>query len=217
MSLLPVEEAIGRILAGVSPLPAETVDICEAYGRFLAEDLAAGRSQPPFPASAMDGYAVRAEDAGEGARLKVIGTSAAGHGFAGSDFCRRDGAHFYRRAGSGRRRLDPHSGERREGRCDDCRSAAGSRSGAACPLHRAGFPRRRGSGQGGTPARAARVVTRRGDGIRRGAGPPAAPRCNHCDGRRTRAAGDRARAGPDHFLECGRDCRAGALRRRPTL
>ena len=83
MSLLPVEEAIGRILAGVSPLPAEIVDIREAYGRFLAEDLAAKRSQPPFPASAMDGYAVRAGDAAEGARLKVIGTSAAGHGFGG--------------------------------------------------------------------------------------------------------------------------------------
>jgi len=83
MSLLPVEEAIGRILAGVSPLPAETVGISEAYGRFLAEDLAAWRSQPPFPASAMDGYAVRSEDAREGARLKVIGTAAAGHGFAG--------------------------------------------------------------------------------------------------------------------------------------
>lgn len=83
MSLLSVEEAIGRILADVSPLPAETVDIREAYGRFLAEDLAARRSQPPFPASAMDGYAVRAEDAREGARLKVIGTAAAGHGFAG--------------------------------------------------------------------------------------------------------------------------------------
>ncbi len=83
MSLLHVEDAIARILAGVSPLPAETIDIREAYGRFLAEDLAAKRSQPPFPASAMDGYAVRAEDVREGARLKVIGTAAAGHGFAG--------------------------------------------------------------------------------------------------------------------------------------
>jgi molybdopterin molybdotransferase len=83
MSLLRVEEAIARILAGVTPLPAETVDIQEAYGRFLAEDLTAVRSQPPFPASAMDGYAVRAEDTHEGACLKVIGIAAAGHGFAG--------------------------------------------------------------------------------------------------------------------------------------
>ncbi|KAB2857198.1 MAG: molybdopterin molybdenumtransferase MoeA, partial [Bauldia sp.] len=83
MSLLPVDEAVARILAGVVPLPAERVGLGEAYGRTLAEPLAAKRDQPPFDASAMDGYALRAVDGGAGARLKVIGTSAAGHGFAG--------------------------------------------------------------------------------------------------------------------------------------
>jgi molybdopterin molybdotransferase len=82
--LLPVDEAIARIVAGAAPLPAETVALGDALGRTLAEPLAATRTQPPFPASAMDGYAVRAADtATVPARLKVIGTSAAGHGFTG--------------------------------------------------------------------------------------------------------------------------------------
>ncbi|TXN50362.1 molybdopterin molybdotransferase MoeA, partial [Methylobacterium sp. WL18] len=52
--------------------------------RTLAADVAASRTQPPFPASAMDGYAVRFADASVvGASLRLIGTSAAGHGFPG--------------------------------------------------------------------------------------------------------------------------------------
>ncbi|MCB1487016.1 MAG: molybdopterin molybdotransferase MoeA [Bauldia sp.] len=84
MSLLPVEDAIARIVGDVEvPLSSESVALTEAAGRTLAEDLAAKRSQPPFPASAMDGYAVRAGDVERGLFLKVIGTSAAGHRFAG--------------------------------------------------------------------------------------------------------------------------------------
>jgi len=47
----------------------------------LAEDVAAVRDQPPFPASAMDGWAVRAADTPGG--LKIVGESAAGHGYTG--------------------------------------------------------------------------------------------------------------------------------------
>ncbi|MGC5352337.1 molybdopterin molybdotransferase MoeA, partial [Klebsiella pneumoniae] len=66
------------------PTGAETVTLAEAAGRTLAADVAAARTQPPFPASAMDGYAVRSADAGRvDAVLRVIGTSAAGHGFTG--------------------------------------------------------------------------------------------------------------------------------------
>lgn len=83
MSLLPVDEAIERIVSGVAPLASESVPIEDAFGRTLASPLAAKRDQPPFPASAMDGYAVRAADAHVGARLRVIGASAAGHRFAG--------------------------------------------------------------------------------------------------------------------------------------
>ena len=80
MSLLPVEEALRRILEGTAPLPAEDVPLTEAAGRVLAEDLTAQRDQPPFDASSMDGYAVRAEDVAEApVTLKVIGEAPAGH------------------------------------------------------------------------------------------------------------------------------------------
>jgi molybdopterin molybdotransferase len=86
MALLPVEEALARVLAGVArPVEAETVDIGGCAGRTLAEAVAALRTQPPFAASAMDGYAVRAADAPQvPARLRVIGRSVAGAGFVGS-------------------------------------------------------------------------------------------------------------------------------------
>lgn len=83
--LIPVAEALGRVLASIpAPVEAETVPLARAAGRTLAADVAASRTQPPFPASAMDGYAVRFADASVvGASLRLIGTSAAGHGFPG--------------------------------------------------------------------------------------------------------------------------------------
>ncbi len=84
MALVAVEEALARLLADVRPRPAETVPLAEAAGRVLAVPLKALRTQPPFPSSAMDGYAVRAADIAAVPRtLKVIGTAAAGRGFAG--------------------------------------------------------------------------------------------------------------------------------------
>jgi len=83
MSLLPVDEAVRRLLDGVQPTAPQTVALAEAAGRVLAANLKSLRTQPPFPASAMDGYAVRAADATAGARLKVIGISRAGERFAG--------------------------------------------------------------------------------------------------------------------------------------
>ncbi|PXW64231.1 gephyrin-like molybdotransferase Glp [Methylobacterium sp. B4] len=84
--LLSVADALARILAAIpGPVEAETVAVQSAAGRTLAADLAATRTQPPFPASAMDGYAVRAADiAPVPASLRLIGTSAAGHGFSGT-------------------------------------------------------------------------------------------------------------------------------------
>ena len=86
MNLLPVAEALSRLLSRATPIAAsETLPLAEAEGRVLAVDLKSGITQPPFDASAMDGYALRRDDAPEpGAVLKVIGTSAAGHGFEGS-------------------------------------------------------------------------------------------------------------------------------------
>jgi molybdopterin molybdotransferase len=84
MALMAVAEAKARIVAGVEPLPGESVSIYEASGRVLAEALRANLTQPPFDASAMDGYAVRAADVAQlPISLKVVGASAAGHGFDG--------------------------------------------------------------------------------------------------------------------------------------
>lgn len=83
MSLISVAEAIERLLSGVAPLGPETVPIAAGHGRVLAETLAARLTQPPFAASAMDGYAVRAADATAGARLVVVGMSRAGERFHG--------------------------------------------------------------------------------------------------------------------------------------
>ena len=84
MALLSVAEARARVLADVATLPAEEVTLSAATGRTLARDLAARRTQPPFRASAMDGYAVRAEDTeATKATLEVIGEAPAGRAFSG--------------------------------------------------------------------------------------------------------------------------------------
>jgi molybdopterin molybdotransferase len=85
MALIPVEDALARLLDGVGPCPAEDVALSEADGRVLAADVAARRRQPPFDASAMDGYAVRAADiATVPAQLETIGESQAGQRFEGT-------------------------------------------------------------------------------------------------------------------------------------
>ncbi|MHC2334397.1 molybdopterin molybdotransferase MoeA [Bradyrhizobium sp. USDA 4454] len=82
MALMPVADALSAVLAGAEPLPEEMVALDAAYHRTLARDLAARRTQPPQPMSAMDGYAVCAADAADlKARLKVIGEVAAGRPF----------------------------------------------------------------------------------------------------------------------------------------
>ncbi|MDW6022831.1 molybdopterin molybdotransferase MoeA [Mesorhizobium sp. BAC0120] len=83
MGLLSVEEALGKLLFGAAPSGVETVSISECADRVLAEPLKALRTHPPFPASAMDGYAVHAADLSPGAKLAVIGTAPAGAPFEG--------------------------------------------------------------------------------------------------------------------------------------
>ena len=83
--MIPVAEALERLLGGVEPLESETVELHSAGNRVLSAPILAGRTHPPFDASAMDGYAVRAVDVDRvPARLVVIGESAAGRRFAGS-------------------------------------------------------------------------------------------------------------------------------------
>jgi molybdopterin molybdotransferase len=65
-------------------LPPEQVSVADAVGRVLAEDVAARRTQPPFPVSAMDGYAVRANDvASVPTTLRIVAEIPAGAGFGG--------------------------------------------------------------------------------------------------------------------------------------
>jgi molybdopterin molybdotransferase len=84
MALIPVAEALQRVLADAKPLRTEVVSLDEAFGRLLTEDVIALRTQPPAAVSAMDGYAVRASDVAQApVVLKVIGQVAAGHPFTG--------------------------------------------------------------------------------------------------------------------------------------
>lgn len=79
--MLSVDEAQRALLAHARPLPAETVTLADAAGRFTATDIAAKLTQPPFDASSMDGYAIRWADLP--GPWRVIGESAAGRRFAG--------------------------------------------------------------------------------------------------------------------------------------
>lgn len=81
--MISVEEALARCLALVAPLPSETVPLRRADGRWMAVPAVATRDQPPFAASAMDGYAVMAGVKPED-RFSVIGEAGAGHAFAGT-------------------------------------------------------------------------------------------------------------------------------------
>lgn len=76
--MLSIDEALERILGSVTALPAERVGVGDAVGRVLAETIVARRDLPPEDNSAVDGYAVRADDVAGPARLKVVGTIAAG-------------------------------------------------------------------------------------------------------------------------------------------
>jgi len=72
------EEALGRILETVQPLPARKLSISKSLGCFAAEDYFARLPLPAFDNSAMDGYAVVASSCRKGQRLRVIGEQPAG-------------------------------------------------------------------------------------------------------------------------------------------
>lgn len=74
--LISVAHARELVLQAIAPLPSEQVRIDDALHRVLAADLRAGGDVPPFPCSAMDGYAVLAGDAGR--VLEIVGESRAG-------------------------------------------------------------------------------------------------------------------------------------------
>ena len=83
--MISVAEALQRILDGVHQMPTETISLSAGHGRVLARDVVARVTQPPTDVSAMDGYAVRADDVARvPAILTQIGESAAGSAFEGS-------------------------------------------------------------------------------------------------------------------------------------
>jgi molybdopterin molybdotransferase len=80
--MMSVAEARATMLSVIKQAPVESVALDQALGRVLAVPVLATRDQPPFHASAMDGYAIRAADAP--GTLTVVGESAAGRGFSGA-------------------------------------------------------------------------------------------------------------------------------------
>ncbi len=77
--MLTVSEALARCLTAVTPMPWERISLDGAHGRVLAEDIASPLDIPPWDNSAMDGFAVRAEDTvGVPVRLEVLETVGAG-------------------------------------------------------------------------------------------------------------------------------------------
>ncbi len=81
--MISVEEALEKVLALGTPLGGEDVPLRQSCGRVLIAPASAGLDQPPFDASAMDGYAIRDADHKIGATLHVVGEASAGHSFAG--------------------------------------------------------------------------------------------------------------------------------------
>src|SRR4051794_28435364 len=74
--MLSIAEARAVVAEAVAPLDTQDVPVADALGRVLAEDVAAAHDVPPFPNSAMDGYAVRSGPRDR--TLSVVGDSRAG-------------------------------------------------------------------------------------------------------------------------------------------
>ncbi len=81
--MMSVDEAVQRVIRAFTPLSSETIPLSETLGRVLARDAVAVLDHPPAPMSAMDGYALRADDARLDAELAVIGEAPAGRPFTG--------------------------------------------------------------------------------------------------------------------------------------
>jgi molybdopterin molybdotransferase len=82
--MIDLSQAFDLIDRNIGPIGSEIVPLADAIGRVLAEDIVADTDLPPFDRSMMDGYAVLATDTETtGAKLKIVGESAAGRGFDG--------------------------------------------------------------------------------------------------------------------------------------
>lgn len=82
--LVPAQKAYELVTQNVTPIGEEKLPLIKCAGRVVTSDIKALRTQPPFDASAMDGYAVRFEDIGNiPTKLKLIGEASAGHSLEG--------------------------------------------------------------------------------------------------------------------------------------
>jgi molybdopterin molybdotransferase len=81
--MISVAEALEKLFALAPAIEVETVPIRKAGGRVMAQAVEAKLTQPPFAASAMDGYAVFGSGAAPGDRFDVIGEAQAGRGYTG--------------------------------------------------------------------------------------------------------------------------------------
>ena len=79
--MISVTEALEKLFLIAKVTPVEIVELKKCLGRVLAKPLESSRSNPPFPSSAMDGYAIHKANLKSGAEFKVIGESAAGHSY----------------------------------------------------------------------------------------------------------------------------------------
>lgn len=81
--MLSVEEALERMLAGITSLPTINIPLADSQGLVLAQDIIAHDDNPPFANSAMDGFALLSKDShqrnGQPPRLRVTGGVAAGY------------------------------------------------------------------------------------------------------------------------------------------
>lgn len=81
--MISVAQALAHLFELARPMGTETVPLRQAAGRVLAQDAVATRTQPPFDASSMDGYAMRRAEVEPDAMFKLVGEAAAGHAFEG--------------------------------------------------------------------------------------------------------------------------------------
>jgi molybdopterin molybdotransferase len=82
--MIPVDEALAHLFSLTQVMEIEEIPLRDAAGRILARDVVAKRTQPPFAASSMDGYALRRPEVEPDAMFKVVGESAAGHRYTGA-------------------------------------------------------------------------------------------------------------------------------------
>jgi molybdopterin molybdotransferase len=85
-TMVTVEEAIERILGSIEPLQAETVSILDATGRVLYEDVVSHFNVPPLDNSAMDGYAIIAENTAHASKEDPVAMTVVDEIKAGGDF-----------------------------------------------------------------------------------------------------------------------------------